>query len=287
MNKAHFRLAGSGLNLTLYAGGLEACEDEGITPASGAGSSGGGMILAAWLSGMKAKEIQALLLKFMPPIPKLFDKAIPVLPGLTALVMFYGLYRMARLQKALTAEMKKRGVVHFKDFKVPFACFTTNMTNGSVAEWSTSKTPDAEVAPRVVDGGRLPVAMTPALIDGEHHRDGGIMYNYPIDFVFPEQDDQPTIGMLFKATATPQKKEIKSVIDDLSRCVDLMLAAVSKEHMEDAQWAQTIVLGPSGSSLDFFKTKEQAEKDFKAGYDSVISYLKKSKLTAPELTAKP
>ena len=48
-----------------------------------------------------------------------------------------------------------------------------------------------------------------------------------------------------------------------------MLAATARKHMEDAAWANTIVLAPAGSAMDFLKTPEQAKADFKVGYDCV------------------
>jgi len=266
MKKINIRAAGSGLNLTFYAGALEALEDLGYEPETGAGTSGGGDILSVWCAGMPAKEIQALMLKFMPPLFKILDPSW--LP--TSWYFRWGIYQMKKLQAEMKAALKTRGVVKFKDMKVPFACFTTNMQTGELAEWSTSKTPDEVVGDRVVDGSRLPFAMQPGWINGQPHRDGGLLYNYPIDFKFPVQNAMtPTIGLLFKGTVSPGGKPVKDFFDDASRCIDYMLAATSREHVEDAHWAKTIVIEPVGSAMDFLKTEEQARADFKVGYNCV------------------
>jgi predicted acylesterase/phospholipase RssA len=266
MKKIHIRAAGSGLNLTFYAGALEALEELGYEPDTGAGTSGGGDILSAWCAGLSAKEIQALMLQFMPPLFKILDPSW--LP--TSWYFRWGVYKMKKLQEEMRKALASKGVVHFKDMKVPFACFTTNMRTGMVAEWSTSKTPDEIVGDRVVDGSRLPVAMQPGWINGDPHRDGGLVYNYPIDFKFPVQNEMsPTVGLLFRGTAALGGEPVKDFIDDTMRCLDFMLAATAREHIEDAHWANTIVIEPTGSPMDFLKSEEQAKKDFKVGYDCV------------------
>lgn len=266
MKKIHIRAAGSGLNLTFYAGALEALEELGYEPDTGAGTSGGGDILAMWCAGFSAKEIQALLLQFMPPLFKILDPSW--LP--TSWYFRWGIYKMQKLQAEIKKHLALKGIVHFKDMKVPFACFTTNMRTGQRADWSTVSTPDDVVGDRVVDGSRLPIAMQPGWITGEPHRDGGLVYNYPIDFKFPGQNEMsPTIGLLFKGTANPGGKPVKDFFDDATRCIDFMLAATARKHMEDAAWANTIVIKPVGSAMDFLKTPEQAKADFKVGYDCV------------------
>lgn len=266
MKKAHIRAAGSGLNLTFYAGAFEAFEELGIEPETAAGASGGGDMLAAWVAGMSAKEIQALLLEFMPPMLKILDPEW--LPS--SWYFKWGINRMQKFQAEMRKALAKKGVVKFKDLKVPFACFTTNMQTGKLHEWSTSKTPDECVGDRVVDGSRLPFAMQPGWINGQPHRDGGLLYNYPIDFRFPVQNAMvPTIGLLFRGTTDPGGKPVKDFFDDAYRCIDFMLAATAREHVEDAHWANTIIIEPVGSGIDFLKSPEKAKKEFKIGYDCV------------------
>lgn len=266
----HLRMAGSGLNLTLYAGALQAFEEAGYKPATVAGTSGGGIIGAAWSAGMTAKEIQDLLLSFMPPALKILDASW--LP--TSWVWNWGLYRMKKMQAEFGKHLKAKGVVHFKDFKVPFACFTANMQTGNLHVWSTETTPEANAGDRVIDGTRLPVAMQPAWIDKMPHRDGGLLYNFPIDHQFTGQDQTlPTIGLLFRGTAQRSGAKLNNAFDDAFACIDLMLAATAREHIEDAHWAKTITLNPKSSGMNFFKSEQEAKDDFKSGYETVLPLL--------------
>lgn len=269
MNKCHLRLAGSGLNLTFYAGAVEGFEELGYAPETVVGASGGGDIGALWAAGMSAKEIQALLLRFMPPITKILDPSwVP-----TSWYFKFGIYQMKKFQKQSREALQTKGVVRFKDLKVPFACFTTNMQTGELCEWSTTKTPEAIVGDRIVDGSRLPIVMQPGWIDGQPHRDGGLLYNFPIDFKFPVQDVAvPTIGLLFRGTATVGGKPVKDILDDAGRCLDLLLAATAREHIEDAAWANTIVIEPAGSAIDFLKSEAQAKADFAVGKKCVLDW---------------
>lgn len=264
--RIHLRQSGSGLNLTLFAGAAQAFEDRKIEFETIAGTSGGGIVGACLASGMTAKEIKSLLLQFMPPALKIMDLAFP--PGL-ALPLRWGLFKGDKLTK----ELRKYVGRSFDDTHVPFACFTTDMNSKQSVEWSTHKTPDAPLADRAVDGGRLPIVFTPAWILGQPHRDGGLADNYPIDYKFPDQDDSiPTIGLCFQSTVGKPSR-IKSIEDDLMGCLDMLLVATTRKHIEDANWARTILLEPAGSSLDFMKSREAAEEDFKAGYTSVIKWL--------------
>lgn len=262
-------MAGSGLNLTLYAGALEAFEEAGWEPVSVAGTSGGGIIGSAVAAGMKPKDIQKLLLDFMPPLFKILDPSwLPF-----SWVFHWGIFKMKKLQLRLSSILADFGVVHFKDTEIPFACFTTNMNTGLATEWSSAKTPDELVSTRVVDGSRLPVAMRPAWIKKDPHRDGGLAYNYPIDFKFSDHDHSvPTIGLLFRGVAQPDGK-VTSALGDLLACVGLLLASTAREHVEDAPWANTIVLEPAGSALHFLKSEEEALADFRVGYNCVKDWL--------------
>ena len=273
--KIHLRLAGSGLNLTLYAGALEAFEEAGYSPATVAGTSGGGVIGAAWSAGMTAKEIQELLLSFMPPAAKILDASwFPA-----SWFWNWGLYRMKKLQAEMGKQLALRGVSSFSDFKVPFACFTANMQTGNLHAWSKDTTPSAPVGDRVVDGCRLPVAMQPGWIDGMPHRDGGLLYNFPIDYKFMGQDELvPTVGLLFRGTAQRSGGKLHNAFDDGMACIDLMLAATAREHIEDASWAKTITLDPKSSGMNFLKTPEEAKEDFQSGYRTVKAWLDKNLL---------
>jgi NTE family protein len=275
--KLHLRMAGSGLNLTIYAGALQAFEEAGYEPATIAGTSGGGVIGAAWASGMTAKEIQDLLLSFMPPAATILDASwFPA-----SWLWNWGLYKMKKLQAEMGKQLKAKGVTHFKDFKTPFACFTANMQTGDLHTWASHKTPDEVVGDRVVDGTRLPIAMQPGWINGMPHRDGGLLYNFPVDFLFPEQDQSiPTIGLLFRGTAQRGGAKIKNALEDGFACIDLMLAATAREHIEDALWAKTIVLEPKSSGMNFLKTPEEAKEDFNNGYTAVKAWLEKNELPA-------
>jgi predicted acylesterase/phospholipase RssA len=266
MHRFHYRKSGSGVNLDFYAGGLEAFEDFGLEPATIAGASGGGITGAVEASGMNSHDLQALLLEFSPLLWKAMD---PIMPPVVGPLWHWGMFGGTKLEKLLAPHCAPT----FAETYVPFACFTSNMSQQKAAVWSTQHTPDAPLATRAIDGGRLPVAFPPAKIAGEYHRDGGIMYNYPIDFKFEGQDESlPTIGLTFRSTMGAAEP-IRNGLDDLSVCMDAMLVACAKQHIDAANWAKTIVVDPVGSSFEFTRSKEQTKQDFATGYRCVAQWL--------------
>jgi predicted acylesterase/phospholipase RssA len=272
MKPIHLRASGSGMNFTKFLGAASALSEEGgydLThpDSTVAGTSGGALVMSMLASGLKMSRAKELTLQFMPPIPNVVR--VPWFP--LSWVMKMGMDDGSGIEEVLRQYLSPK----FRSTKIPLAVFTTNMTKGVSVEWSTTATPDADLPARVVDSMRLPLVFTPRILKGEYHRDGGLMRNFPIDFKFPNQKENvDTIGLYFKGGAGGQDRQIKSAVDDLFGCIELMLAATTAEHIEDAHYANTIVLNP-GNGLDFGKSKDSAVKDFEDGYKTVVSFLKK------------
>lgn len=264
----HLRLAGAAANIPYYAGALEALEDLGIEPATIAGTSAGSIIGGAKASGMSAKEIQQLLFDIAPLLsildPSWNPASIPVDGGQC-------------LGQKLESILAKHMAKSFNTTKIPFACFTANMSKQQVAVWSTYTTPHESVAARCTDSSRIPLWFKPRWIHGEPHFDGGMVYNYPIDFKFPDQDNTlQTLGLMVKSCVGKPKvfKGLFKGTDVLLSSIDVLMAATTRAHIEEADWAKTIVLGPAGSSFDFAKDIAKMKAEMKSGYESVKSSYK-------------
>jgi NTE family protein len=272
--RVHTRWAGGGVNLLEYAGALEALEAAGIEVASAAGTSAGAIMAGALGSGLRSKDIQKLLLDFAPMSKTIVDIPWWNIPGL---ISGRGMVQGVKLQKALDDQF----VSSFGECVIPTACFTTNLSKGAVHEWSSQKTIGVNLAEAVTASCRIPVVFAHYVSkQKEIHVDGGVVYNYPIDFKFEGQNEKlPTIGFMFRSTdGGPQPNLIKgSALDEVMASMNNALAAISREHMEDANFAKTCVL-LGGKALDFDLDRTAVRKAFTRGKDACSKWLEENPL---------
>ena len=260
--KTHLSFAGGGMFFLSHVGFLWAAHERGVEIMGAAGTSAGA--LASGLSASHltpGQEVNDLILSFFPANKKLISLNLSKLPSR------YGLFSLRKLEKQLEKYLPKT----FADCKHPVAVFTSNIDGQCLAEWSTEATPNAPLAARVVDSCRIPGVFQSRNINGQEHTDGGVLYNYPIDY-WKDAEDPTTIGIKFGGTnphpLPPRKPWYHFVHNNIVHYLghmSLMMDQSVVEAIEDAPRAFEIVMGlpqdlrdDGVGALSFDMTQEQA-----------------------------
>jgi predicted acylesterase/phospholipase RssA len=278
-------LSGSGLDLYRFAGALRALRSRHVIFKAYAGVSGGSIIASLVAAGYEpGDELENLLLGFTP-ITGLLDPEIKFPWSSDKNTAFsgampwwwpfksHGLIKGKKLENLLAQKLKEKGVVRFKDFKMPVKVFTTNMAAKPMlarqTEWSTEKTPEALVAPAVMASCRIPGIFMPGMLNGEPHVDGGVWCNFPLDCW--NRADSPhsnhgreTIGIYFGTSSS-----VDPGLGFWPALVNVMIASRMLEDVEDSPEALVFTLS-SGNSLDFFISKDKAAELINHGFQTVV-----------------
>lgn len=159
-------LSGGGARGLAHIGVLKVLEREGIPIDCLAGTSMGGIVVAAYAAGMSAEDIEAEALKLARPrnLIRLIDVNIPR----------YGLMSGHGVQQYL-AEMLGESL-DFADLKVPLGLVAVDLVAGQEIVLREGSVVDAVRA-----SGAVPVVFEPVVIGDWRLVDGGFLNNLPVD----------------------------------------------------------------------------------------------------------
>jgi predicted acylesterase/phospholipase RssA len=102
--------------------------------------------------------------------------------------------------------------------------------------------------------------------------DGGISINYPID-QFERVEGRDLIGLWVRSGSSIRPQKRFSTLLYIKNSLTAWQEIISREHIEDAYWANTIpILIEDVSSLDFNLTQSQKDGLIKTGYDAVMRW---------------
>jgi len=168
-----FVLGGGGVLGAVEVGMLRALLEAGIDPDLVLGTSVGalnGALLAA------------------DPSPGIVDRLLRLWQSAASSKQVYGegpvrqvtravrtgthLHSARPLRERLAQEL---GDLRFEDLKIPFQCCAANIERAAEHWFSTGRVVDAVVASAAVPG-----LLRPAIVDGEHYLDGGIVNSIPV-----------------------------------------------------------------------------------------------------------
>lgn len=266
MSKKPIKLAlsGSGTVFYYHIGALKRILEEYYIE-SAIASSGGTFPLSLLASGKSILDIEKMaysvkLSDFVDYSWNPFDR--------------FGLISGDRLLKFLEKEIP----IKINETKFPLIITTTNMTKGKSVEWFNSNKPLALLVRASMS---IPFLFKHVMIDNEIHVDGGVMNNFPIDYFQANN----VIGVSIKAPKVDFNLDIiqnQNIIAKLFtqtltygfRVIELMMEAVEKKHLEDAQYAKTIKIESKYSGYDFNHNKDAIRDMIKTGYNTTHEYLK-------------
>jgi NTE family protein len=258
-------LSGSGTRFPAFVGAIKRLREEGYYVSEVTGTSGGAIIAAGLGSGYGVGELTNLCRDLLPQFNTFIDVSI------FSLLFRKGLIRGKKIEKLF----KNKFISTLGDTRIPIKIITVNYDKTSLEQpytvFSSEDTPDISLAKAVRASMSLPLIFEPAKIRGDRHIDGGIAANFPVDIYGEEAKD--VIGLYLK-TDPPKRPQpsrwwFKGLVQYIFGIIDILMAAATVEHIEDAEYAKIIPLETKQKGLDFSMTKEQVDRMIQDGYDSV------------------
>ena len=252
-------LSGSGILYPLHAGALQALTEEGYQIEAITGVSGGAIVGSAVASGYTpGKELNELILDTMPTPNDLLD---PNWLGLWNWGLYSGDRILGKFREHLTPT--------FENLHPPLKVTTVNVDkmgdrSRRYSVFSTEHTPAMDLPLAVRASMCFPFVFEPVRIHGDRHVDGGVASMYPID-IWGEGED--VIGFHIRGGGPDTKpgKGICGLLEYAGALLDTMLHSINREHIEDAQFAKTVVLNTHHSPLYLDMTRDEAAKLIESG----------------------
>ncbi|KTD15605.1 esterase of the alpha-beta hydrolase superfamily protein [Legionella gratiana] len=196
----HLVLCGGGPKIYGHVGVWKALNENGIVPKVFAGTSAGAIISLFCYLGYTADEIYAILknlkqehfVNFNPNRDGISDSnsfktAIDygIALKVKEITTKYNIpYPKGNITFKTLAELKRR----FPDCGIgdELIVTSTNVSKGKTTYFSVSKTPNIEVSQAVTASASIPVIFKGHMIEGEIHRDGGVLNNFPTNVFHDE-----------------------------------------------------------------------------------------------------
>jgi predicted acylesterase/phospholipase RssA len=270
-------LSGGGMRAVAHLGALQVLESRGLLSAvkEYVGVSAGALVGFCLCIGYTLKELQLIM--------SMFD--FQLIRNITPETMLnfpttYGLDNGENLGKLLHSVMRIKGIpidATFGELNRPiqFRCFASDLFSCSVREFSKEKTPTVKLTVALRASMCLPAYFTPIEDPITHHLlvDGGIMNNYPIAFLTPEER-KTSLGIMFSYD--------HSTVDEIQDLGHFFYQIYACYYMP--RWRQTVSLHPTGTiiipcghfpSYDFESTVEERQALFEEGRLAAEEYLER------------
>ena len=247
--------SGSGTLYPVHVGALKALEELVGPPEALCGVSGGAIIAAARASGYETADgsLEKLVLGALPGPAGLIDWS-------WAPWSCYGLIKGDRLLR----KFRQIFPATFGETGIPLTVITSDLKTKTFRHYSTEKTPDADLPLAVRKSLSIPFIFRH--IDFEV--DGGVMDNFPLDIYGRGLD---VIG--FRIVSTSDPSPVNTFVGYITAVIGAMMEASTREHIDDAVFARTVILKVKGSSTDFNMSLKEATKLLRNGYKMASSQL--------------
>lgn len=257
--------AGGGTRLPAHVGVLAALADMGLEYDHLVGVSGGGVVASLAAAGHGVEHMKTLFREVD------FSQFRGM--SLANLLLHGGLSNGKRFLRWLDGELDG---VRFRDLDVDLHIVATDVRAGRPVIFDKANSPDLEVARAVMFSISIPLVF-PFHHYGEHILvDGSILAE---DSLFQDWAGDNTPVMCFrmrddKGTANHPSRRILPVADYMFMLMRTFMTTLSREHLTDTLWHNTVVIRTDGlSPLEFHMTPEQKTRLFQAGYDTTRQYL--------------
>ena len=258
-------LAGGGTRLPAHVGVLCALRDMGVSYRHLVGVSGGSVVASLAAVGHDIEHMKRLFREVD------FNQFRGM--SLTNLLLHGGLSTGKRFFSWLNGELNG---IRFADLKTDLHVVATDVRSGRPVIFDKENSPDLEVARAVLFSISIPLVF-PFHHYGEHILvDGSILAE---DGLFRDWAGDHTPVMCFrmrddKGSTDHASRRLLPVADYMFMLMRTFMTTISREHMSDTLWHNTVIIRTDGlSPLEFNMSPEQKTQLFDAGYDTTRQYL--------------
>ncbi len=243
-------LSGGGIRGMAHIGLIKAMEERNLEAKTVAGTSVGALVGALYANGNSTTE----MLQFFKETP-LFQYSFFAFgkPGLIDTERYVPILKK-HFQKNSFATLKK-----------PLFVVATDMQNGTERVFH-----EGELIRPLLASAALSPVFSPVEIEGILYADGGIMNNFPKEYV--EQESDFIIGSNVSIAGKLQKKDLSNSLQLASRITGLMVYASSHEKLQQCH----LQLEPNALEGIGVLDKKGIEKAYTIGYDAASFALDKA-----------
>lgn len=265
---------------------LKRAEEEQVILKRVAGTSVGAIVASLYAAGYSADELKELL--YSTDFKEFLDTKLPKRVGLRyfiiilSILLNYGIHSDKYFYKWITEKLEQKGVLKFKDLKLPLKIVTSDITNKRMLVFDSELHREMQVAKAVRMSMSIPLFFyVYRWHDAEFPQgetlvvDGGLLSNYPINIF--DDHERPTIGFkLISLEETQPPEPITNILSYIKSILDTTMLAHEKIHVEEADWARTIPI-PTGNikATQFDLTDEEKDWLYKSGYEAADKFFKK------------
>ncbi len=260
-------LSGSGLLLGAHIGALQAVADAGWEIADIAGTSGGAIIAACFVSGMSLQAMRDLYLNadFTALVP------ISITPiTLIRLLLTKGLVNPAPFRNWLIANLGEKA---FGDAVIPCTLLASNLSTESSEIWSSATTPATPLWEAVFASAAFPLIFPPVLSNGHYLQDGGLYDDIPVDML----TTQNKLAVMVGGRARPLQGS-PSLLGLLVRDIEILFLANNEHVLNSAAKQGAVIAYAECKDTPIFDVHISAATRqflFEAGYQATKTALTK------------
>lgn len=303
-------LEGGGVKGIGHIGAICALEKRGYQFDKVAGSSAGAIVAALLAAGYRGEEMKALMqeIDYMKFKEEDFLDHFGNIGKALSVLLDYGIYSSAYLERWLNDALAKKHVTCFKDVKKEDQSYRLQVTISDISDQRLLVFP-YDLQAFHIDMDSFPIARAVRMsmsipfyyepyplkdMQGRLHYmvDGGMLSNYPIWILDDgtSMPKQPTFGFKFISSTDKErcKKNIlpcDSIISYTKAIVSTLLDANDNFHISRSKgdYARSILIpsmihlqgeDKSISTTDFDITKEESMALFNNGYEAATTFLK-------------
>ena len=259
-------LSGGGARGLAHIGVLKVLEREGIPVDFLAGASMGGVIAAAYASGLSVEYIEkeALRMGQLRNLMALMDRSLPRL----------GLFEGQKVQEYLAGHL---GDITFDELKIPLALMAVDLETGEEVALRSGRVADAVRATI-----SLPGVFAPLRLDGRLLVDGGVLNNLPADVVHEMGADiviavdvGAKIGDLPRLLEAEEKRlpltQIPFIVETLRRTVGIMEGWISAQKLAQAK-PEVLIKPALSEDVGLFLGFNRAAECIAAGEEAAATW---------------
>lgn len=280
-------LSGGGIRAVAFIGALEILEARGYlkTVREYIGISAGAFMAFGFTLGYTLQEIKKLcmeldfsLIRSVEP-----ETAIEFLDN-------YGFDNGENLQRLLESILKQKNLAPDTTFQqlalqypnLPsLRCFATDLNTCEPREFSLASTPTVKLIDALKATMSLTFYFTPVIdpITGHYLTDGGVLHNYPMAFLTPEER-KDSLGLMF-SNEHAENKEINDLYDFIHQIFACVYMPRTRKILTES-FHNTIVL-PHGDypNWNFEATKEDKAMLMEAAAATTSLFLQEFKVSKP------
>lgn len=280
-------LSGGGIRAVAFIGALEVLEARGLLKSvrEYIGISAGAFMAFGFVLGYTIQEIKKLCMELD------FSLIRSVEPE-TAIEFFdqFGFDTGENLQRLLESFLKQKNLspdTTFEQLSLQYPtlpilrCFATDLNTCTSREFSVTSTPTVKLTDALKATMSLTFYFTPVIdpITGHYLTDGGVLHNYPMAFLTPEER-KDSLGLMF-SNEHVENKDIHDLYDFIHQIFACVYMPRTRKILTESS-SNTIIL-PHGDypNWNFEATKEDKSMLMEAAAETTRLFLNHFKVSKP------